>query len=121
MGNRDEAVLEDADRDGRHEEPHAGGERLPAKLGRPHVAGAVCEERAADVGSLVHQDDAVGPRRRGDRRFEAGLAGPDHDDVGVLVLDVAPRAPCAVGVELPEARSPGGAPSRKAATAASGE
>ena len=105
--DRDQAGLEDADRDGGHEELHARNDRALPQLGRALVSLPVGEQRSTDVGPFVDEDHAVPSGRRRDGRLEAGLAPADHDDVRARVDDLDSLAPGAVRVEPPEA---GGAP-----------
>ncbi len=103
LRDRNEALLEEADRERR-----ARGSRRPAcraasgELARAGCAVALGQQRAAHLRPFL-DDDHRAPLPGGlDGSLEPGLAASDHDRVDVAVLDVDALLPRAVLVELAE-------------------
>ena len=103
--DRDEAVLEQADRERRRNQLDPGVERPLLERGGGELALAVGEETAPDVVSLVDDGHRLAVGCGGDRSLEPCLAAAEDEDTDVSVLDLDRLRARALGIEHPE---PGG-------------
>ena len=102
VGDGNEALLEEADRDRGRQQLDPCLERLRAGARRRRRCRPGGEKRTADVVALVDHDDRLAAPRRRDRRLQSGPPAADHGDVDMAVLDVDTLLPRSVRIERAE-------------------